>query len=81
MAFFDNVNPEEFLLFIRNFQITLEVSGTLSAIANMHYLFMLICDELLFQINTLYVEVGSTTISHLNRIIGTYFFPVNALSK
>ena len=30
MAFFDNGDPEEFLLFVRNFNITLVASGTLT---------------------------------------------------
>ena len=35
---FDNGDPEEFLLFIRNFKITLEASGTLKYGANIQYL-------------------------------------------
>ena len=31
MALFDNGEPEEFLLFIRNFKMTLEASGTLKS--------------------------------------------------
>ena len=34
MALFDNGKPEEFLLFVRNFSMTLEASGTLAAGAN-----------------------------------------------
>ena len=35
MALFDNGDPEELLLFIRNFNMTLKASGILVAIANM----------------------------------------------
>ena len=34
MALFDNDNPEEFLLFIRNSNMTLEASGTILNGAN-----------------------------------------------
>ena len=33
MAVFDNSNPEEFLLFVQNFQMMLEASGTISTIS------------------------------------------------
>ena len=33
MALFDNGDPEEFLLFVRNFQMTLKASGALAASA------------------------------------------------
>ena len=38
MALFDNGEPEEFLLFVRNFNMTLEASGMLVAIANIQHL-------------------------------------------
>ena len=38
MALFDNGEPEEFLLFIRNLNMTLEASGMLVAIAKIQHL-------------------------------------------
>ena len=38
MAFFDNGEPEEFLLFIRNFNMNLEASGMLVDIAKIQHL-------------------------------------------
>ena len=37
MALFNNSNPEEFLLFVFNFIINLEASGTLQTGANTQY--------------------------------------------
>ena len=71
-------------MFAQNFQITLEVSGILAYVANIHYLCMLLRGEALHQLDMLYAEVGSTTTDHLNLIIlglGTYVPPFDALSK
>ena len=62
MALFDNGNPEEFLLFIGNFQMNLEASRTLTSGAKIQYIYMLVHGEVLRQFDTLSIEVGSTTI-------------------
>ena len=72
------------MIFIWNFQTTLEALGTLAASANIYYMYTLLRGVDLRQPNTFYVEVVSKTIPHVQNIIlglGTYFFPVNALSK
>ena len=69
-------------MFISNFQINLEASGTFSAGAKIQYLCTLICGEVLLQLDTLFSDVVSTTSEHLRSIIlvlGTYLFPVNVL--
>ena len=84
MALFDNVNPEEILLFVWDFKMTLEASGTLAASAKIQYLHTLVHGKSLGQIYSLSVEVRSTASEHLKLIIlglGTYSFLVNALSK
>ena len=84
MALFDNGYPEEFLLFIGNFQMTLEASATIASAANIHYLCTLVRGEALVHIDMLSAEVVSTTSEHLKSIIlglGTYFFSVNSLLK
>ena len=45
MSLFDNGEPEEFLLFVRNFNMTLAESGTLEAGAKIPYLCTLVCRE------------------------------------
>ena len=61
MALFDNGDPEEFLVFIRNFNTTIFASEKLVASAKIQYLCMLVHGEELCQFDTLYTEVGSTT--------------------
>ena len=48
MALFDNSNPEEILLFVLNFKMTIEDLGMLTASAKLQYLCMLLCGEALF---------------------------------
>ena len=60
--------------------MTLEASGALAASAKIHYICTLLRGEALRQLDMQSVEVGSTTIAHLNLIIlgvGTHFSPVN----
>ena len=61
MAFFDNSDTEEFLFFIRNFQITLEAPGTIAAGANIQYIRTLVNGKSLRQLDKFSVEVVSTT--------------------
>ena len=69
MALFEKGNPEEFLLFVWNLQMTLKDSGELATSADVQYICRLLHVEALHQIDTLSIEVGSTTATHLNRII------------
>ena len=68
MTFLDNSSLEEFLLLIRNFQMTLDASGRLTAGMNVRYLRTLLRGEALRQLGTLSIEVGSTTSEHLKLI-------------
>ena len=64
-------------MFVCDFQIMREDLVVLTTIAKIHYMCTMLRGEALFQLDTLYVEFGSTTTTHLNRIIlgyGTYFF-------
>ena len=73
----DNGEPEELLLLVSNFQITLEASGTISDGTNIQYLHMLVRGKALRQLDKLSVEVGSATSEHLkSTILGLvmYFF-------
>ena len=59
MVLFGNCEPEGFLLFIHNFNITIEASGTLKYGANIQYLHTLVRGEALRQFDTFSAEVGS----------------------
>ena len=65
MALFDNGKTEEFLLFIRNFNMTLETSVTLKSGENIQYLCTLVRGEALYQLNTFSAKVGSATPENL----------------
>ena len=45
VALFDNVDTEEFLLFVRNFNMTLEASVILTAGAKIQYLRIIVCGD------------------------------------
>ena len=68
MDLFDNGNPDEFLLFIHNFNTTLEEPGTLKASANIQYLHTLVRGEVLHWFDNFSDEVGSTTPENLTYI-------------
>ena len=73
-----------FMLVVWNFRIKLKALGTLADIANIQYLHMLLCGEVLRQLDTFSVEFGSTTTTYLNQItlgLGTYFPTIDTLSK
>ena len=53
MALFDNGNPEEFLLFVWNFQMTLEESGYIAASINIRSLPTMLRGEVLHQLDVL----------------------------
>ena len=77
IALFENSEPGKFLLFVKNLQKILKGSRTLNASEKIQYLHTILRGKALCQLDKLPVEVGSTTISHLNRIIFrlcTYFF-------
>ena len=61
IALLGNSNPEEFLLFISNFNMTLEESVTLKYDAKIQYLGTLVCGEVLRQFDMLSAEVGIAT--------------------
>ena len=77
MTLFDNGKLEEIFLFINNFNMNLEASGTLKSGAENQYILMMLRGESLRQFDTLSAELGSKTPEQLMSIIlglGTYFF-------
>ena len=64
--------------------MNLDASGTIPASAKIQCLCMLLCGDLVRQIDMFSVEVGSSTMSHLYYIIlglGMHFYPINEFSK
>ena len=83
-ALFDNGKPEEFLLFVRNFKMMIDASGTLADNVKLHCIRTLLCGEALRQFFALCYQVLITTMVCLNRVglgLGMYFFPLGGFSK
>ena len=81
MSLFDNGEPEEFLLFMRNFNTALAASGILEAGAKIQYLPTLVRREALHHFDLLSDDVESTKTFNINDIIkglAQYFPPVNS---
>ena len=80
MVLFDNGDTEEFLLFVRNFNVNLAASGTLATGANIQYLRTLVRGEAIPQADLLsaYLE-GTNHLNVENIILGftLYFSSVN----
>ena len=59
-SLFDHGGPEEFLLFVRNFNMTLEATGTLEMDASIHYHRMVVRGEALHQFDLFSAEMENT---------------------
>ena len=84
MSFFDNGEPEKFLLFICNFNMTLAASGTLEAGARYQYLRNIVCREVFHQFEFLSADgesAESLSVDYIIRDLSHYFPPVSLLSK
>ena len=69
IALFYNVNIEDFLFFIFNFNMTLAATGMLNKDAKMQYLCTLLCGEALHQVDLLYADVENTEILNVEYYI------------
>ena len=81
---FDNGKPEEFLLFVRNFNMTLAAPGTLEAGAEIQYLCTPFRGELLCQFDYFSADVESTQTLNVEDVIkglAHYFYPIHSLFK
>ena len=84
MDFFDNGESEEFLLLVRNFNMTLAASGMLGTEAKVKCLCMLVRVEVLCQFDLLSDHMeGTNPLTSENIILGlaAYFPPVNSPPK
>ena len=79
ISFFDNGEPEEFLLLFCNFNMTLAVSGTLESDAKFQYLSTIVCREALLQFESFSDDVESTetlNVDYIIRCVAQYPPPV-----
>ena len=85
MSLFDYVKPEDFLLFLKNFQTTLAAIGTLDTEGKVQYICTIVCGEALRQFDLLSTDVKNTEtpldVDYLLKGLAWYFPPVNSLSK
>ena len=84
MSLFDNGEPEEFLLFVRNFNMNLAAAGTLEAGVKYQYLRTIVCGEALYQFDSLSddVEVTETlNVDYMFRSLSQYCTPLNMKPK
>ena len=66
---FDHGNPEKFLLFVTNFNMTLMTTGTLETGEKIHYLCMLVCGEALHHFDSLYADMEITETLNVEYIV------------
>ena len=78
MSLFDHGDPEEFILFVQNFQITLAATGTPDTEEKFQYLRITVCGEALRQFDSLSSDVENTdtylTVYYLIKGLAWYFF-------
>ena len=80
MSLFDNGDPEEFLLFVRNFNITLSASGALEVGTKGQYLCTLVHGEALLHFDSFSADVESTQTLNVDDVIKglVQYFPPNS---
>ena len=77
IALLENGEPEEFLLFVRNFNMNIAASGTLETDTKVQYLCTLVCRESLRRFDLMYDDVkGMNYLAVEDIILGlaAYFF-------
>ena len=76
MAIFNNVQPDEFLLFIKDFRRTLEDTGAILTSGHIHYLCSLIHREALhklYYIDNYHRDTTATNVEAIMQGLGMYF--------
>ena len=83
-ASFYHGEPETFLLFIRNFNMTLAVTGTLEMDAKIQYICTLVSGESFHHFELLSTDIENIetlNVDYCIKGLALYFFPVNSFSK
>ena len=84
MYLFDHDKPEEFLLFILNFNMTIAATWMLDMDMKIQYLCTIVQGKLLHQFDLLTNDVENTetlNVDYYIKSLALYFPPVNSLSK
>ena len=84
MSTFKDVQPEEFLVLLKNFRIAIYGTGTTSPLGKINYLHTMLSGEALREFNGLPSQNSGTENSNLNHIkegLLGYLAPINALSN
>ena len=69
MNLFDNGDPEQFLLFVQNYKMTLEASGKLTENAKFQYLRTILCGKALRKFESLCAHIVRMTMTRLNQVL------------
>ena len=83
ISLFDHGDPDEFMVFIRNFNTTIVVTGTLEMGVEIHYLHTLVGGEALRKFELLSSDVENTETLNTDyyiKVLALYLPPINSLS-
>ena len=72
MSIFDNVQTEEFLTILRNFRISIDITGTIMTTGLVKYLRMMLRGKRIREFGELSLQ-GNTTNNHLKYIMEGLF--------
>ena len=81
---FKDVQPEEFLALLKNFEIEIDGTGTTSLSGKINYLHTMLLGASLREFDKLSSQNHGATNDHLKHIMDGllgYFFPISAFSK
>ena len=84
MIIFGNGKPKEFLQLLKNFNKSIDGTGTTTVARRINFLCTLLCGEAIREFDNLVSHNNGTTNPHLKEIqevLLDYFFPTNALIK
>ena len=78
MSSFEHGGPEEFIFFVRNFQMTLADTGTLETEAKVQYLRTFVCGEALLKFDLVSSDTENTEtllyVDYILKDLAWYFF-------
>ena len=69
MSLFRNINTYELRLLVKCFKTMLEESVTLTDNSKLKYIINLLHRETLREFDTFCIQIGKTTVTHLNQVI------------
>ena len=81
---FDDIQPGELLLLLKNFKIAIDGTRTTTAYGQINYRSTMLRGKTLREFNELQSKYGGSTNNHIKLIqegLLEYFFPIDSLSK